>query len=396
MKKGLDKWIEVDIEAVKHNLSQVRANLDERVRLIAVLKADAYGHGARDTARLLYQQGVEFFAVTFLYEALQLRSAGIRSNILLFAPLVTEEQIIEAVDNHLTITIASLNDMELLLSSVELSRKLVSVHIKIESGLGRFGFNEEEALQVCRELNQISNIYLEGIYTHMADAAGHTSYTDLQFQRFVKVIETLEREGFHIPVRHCANSAVFLKHPHMHMDAVRIGTLLSGQHPVGDFSKMLDLKDPYKFKSRIISLRSMEKGSYLGYYRTYRLKKNAQIGIIPVGFNDGLGLEVANPPSGFLDLLKVMARQVLVYFNWPRFTLKVCIRGREYPLRGKVFMQMALVEIPPDVVVHVGDEVELPVRKTLAAKNIARIYVKDGIAGKVAHPESTTYIVEEG
>ena len=393
--KGLYKWIEIDIDAIKHNLSQVRANLDDRVRLIAVLKAEAYGHGARDVARLLYQQGVEFFAVTFLYEALQLRKAGIRSSILLFSPLVDEEQLREAIDNHLTITIASLRDLSLLQGLSETAGSSINVHIKIETGLGRFGLNEQEALEVCRELNQMKGIYLEGIYTHMADAAGDSGYTSQQFERFVKIIEALAAEGYHIPVHHCANSAVFLKYPNMHLDAVRIGTLLSGQHPVGSFPNKLSLKDPYKFKSRIISLRSMAKGSWLGYYRTYRLKKNAQIGVIPVGFNDGLALEVANPPAGFIDLLKGLARQVLVYFDRPRFRLNVTIRGRDYPLRGKVFMQMALVEIPPDVVVNVGDEVELPVRKTLAAKNITRLYIKEGTAGKTASPESTTYVIEE-
>jgi Alanine racemase len=111
-----------------------------------------------------------------------------------------------------------------------------------------------------------------------------------------------------------------------------------------------------------------------------------------VGFNDGLALEVANPPAGLVDLLKGMARQVLVYLNQPRFRLNISIKGREYPIRGKVFMQMALVEIPPEADVQIGDEVELPVRKTLAAKNIVRLYVKDGVAGKVASEDATTFI----
>lgn len=388
----LDKWIEIDVDAVRNNLDQVRSILEERVILIAVLKAEAYGHGARDIARLLIQQGVDFFAVTFLYEALQLRKAGIPSNILVFSPLIDEEQLAEAVEHSITITIASREESERLIKVTQELRKTATIHLKVDTGLGRFGLNSQEVIEVAQELNKYSNIYLEGIYTHMADAAGQTAYTARQFELFLETVRHLEQAGISIPLQHCANSAVFLKYPQMHLDAVRIGTLLSGQHPVGHFERRLALRDPYRFKSRIVSLRLLEKGSYLGYFRTYRLKKEARVGVIPVGFNDGLGLEVANPPAGFVDLLKGMARQVLVYLNHPRFRLNLSIKGRDYPIRGKIFMQMALVEIPPEADVKVGDEVELPVRKTLAAKNIVKIYIKDGVAGKAASEDATTFI----
>lgn len=388
----LDKWIEIDVDAVRNNLDQVRSVLEEKVILIAVLKAEAYGHGARDIARLLNQQGVDFFAVTFLYEALQLRKAGIPSNMLVFSPLIDEEQIAEAIENSITITIASREEAERLIKVTQELRKTATVHLKLDTGLGRFGLSSHELIELAQELNSRGNIYLEGIYTHMADAAGQTAYTARQFELFLETVRYLEQAGIRIPLQHCANSAVFLKYPQMHLDAVRIGTLLSGQHPVGNFERRLALKDPYRFKSRIVSLRMLDKGSYLGYFRTYRLKKRSLVGVIPVGFNDGLGLEVGNPPSGFVDLLKGMARQVLIYMNRPRFRLNISIKGREYPIRGKVFMQMALVEIPPEADIQVGDEVELPVRKTLAAKNIARIYVKDGVAGKVASEDATTFI----
>ncbi|MEN6390349.1 MAG: alanine racemase [Syntrophomonas sp.] len=388
----LDKWIEIDIDAVRNNLEQVRSILDQKAILIAVLKAEAYGQGARDIARLLNQQGVDFFAVTFLYEAIQLRKAGIPSNILVFSPLVDEEQAAEAIENSITITIASREEAARLIKVTQEMRKSATIHLKLDTGLGRFGLSSQELIELAQELNSCSNIYLEGIYTHMADAAGQTAYTARQFELFLETVRYLEQAGIRIPLQHCANSAVFLKYPQMHLDAVRIGTLLSGQHPVGNFERRLSLKDPYRFKSRIVSLRWLEKGSYLGYFRTYRLKKQALIGVVPVGFNDGLALEVANPPAGFVDLLKGMARQILVYFNWPRFRLNIIIKGIEYPIRGKVFMQMALVEFPPEADIRVGDELELPVRKTLAAKNIVRLYVKDGVAGKVASEDATTFI----
>jgi len=182
----------------------------------------------------------------------------------------------------------------------------------------------------------------------------------------------------------------------MHLDAVRIGTLLSGQFPAGEFSQRLDLLDPFKFKSRIISLKTLEAGSSLGYYRTYRLKEKAQIAVIPVGFNDGLALEVNNKATGLLDLLKILAKKILAYWNSPRFNIYVNIKGSSCcPIRGKVFMQMSMAEIPPDLDVEIGDEVELPVRKTLASKNLLRLYMKEGEAVKVESEDLTAYMVEK-
>lgn len=372
-----DRWLEIDIDAIKHNLEQVKSRLPGKVRLIAVVKADAYGHGAVAIANTLYQNGVDFFGVSFLDEALALRQARINSSIMLFTPLVHEEKVIRALENRITVSITSLYDCHLLDVVSRRMNVKATVHLKVDTGLGRFGLNGDEAIEVCQTLQANSGIYIEGIYTHMAEAAANKkTYTRKQFNRFMNVIDELKRFGFKIPICHCANSAVFLKYPEMHLNAVRIGTLISGQLPAGKFVNKLELIDPYKFKSRVISLHTLDKGSCLGYNRTARLRKEAQIAVIPVGYNHGLAVQVANHPASWVDFLKSMTKSILAYFNLPRFTLKVKINGCEYPIRGKVFMQMALVEIPLKARVKIGDEVEVPVRKTLAAKNLNRTYLK--------------------
>lgn len=390
-----DRWIEIDVDAVRNNLQQVKSKLDEEVRLIAVLKADAYGHGAIEVARILYQNGVDFFAVSFLEEALRLRQAGIRASIMLFTPLATANQMEEALKNYLTISVTSQWDADLL---EQVSNKLnitATIHLKIDTGLGRFGLTGPEAVEICRQFQNNSRIYIEGIYTHMAQAASNSRYTKQQFNRFMEVVTFLEEAGYRIPVKHCANSAVFLKYPRMHLNAVRIGTLLSGQHPVGDFANPLLLKDPYCFKSRIISVRTLPAGSYIGYYSTYRLKKKAQIAVIPVGYQHGLNVEVMNRPASFKDFLKIVAKTILTYLNISRFQPGVYLHGHKYPIRGKVFMQLALVEIPWGVPVEVGEVVEVPVRKTLAGGDVVRLYVREGEAGKIRSESSTSYIIEE-
>lgn len=390
-----DKWIEIDLDAVKHNLQAVKEKLGEEVRLIAVVKADAYGHGAPAVAQFLYGNGVDFFAVSYLNEALRLRKAGIRGSILLFCPLICLEDMMEALENNLVVSITSPYEALLVKEAASRLNRMARVHLKIETGLGRFGLNEDEAVEVCRSLRENPGIYIEGVYTHMAHAL-NKKYTEKQFKHFQKIVSGLEKEGFNIPLKHCANSAVFLLYPHMHLNAVRIGTLLSGQYPLGNFKAGFSLKDPYRFKARVISVRTREKGSYLGYFRTYRLKRESKIAVIPVGFVDGLALEIANPPLNWLDFLKIQVKRFLAYLNVKGFNLQVKIKGRLYPVRGKVFMQMALVELPPDADIKVGDEVEVPVRKTLARPDVPRLYTSEGEAGKLDFENKITYLVEEG
>ena len=373
-----DRWLEIDVDAITHNLEQVKSRLPDKVRLIAVIKAEAYGHGAVTTARILYQNGVDFFAVSFLDEALTLRRAGIRARIMLFTPLVTKEQVIKAIQHRITLTITSLYDCHLLdLISRRINVK-TTVHLKVDTGLGRFGLNREELIEVCQTFKTNPCIYIEGIYTHMAEAASSSPvYTKKQFSHFLSLINELNKAGFIVPMCHCANSAVFLKYPEMHLNAVRIGTLISGELPAGKFDNRLDLIDPYKYKSRVISLRTLDRGTFLGYNRTARLRRQAQIAVIPVGYIHGLALQVANRPAGWLDFLKVLVKRILAYSNLSRFALNVNINGCKYPIRGKVFMQMTLVEIPLHSQVKVGDEVEVPVRKTLAIKSLNRVYTKN-------------------
>lgn len=371
-----NKWIEIDVNAIENNLAEIRANMNDEVVLIAVLKADAYGHGAVAVAKILSDAGVDFFAVTFLDEARELRRAGIQGSILLLSPLIDEEQMEIAINENLIITLTSWQEGRMLdRVSTRMARE-VGVHLKVETGLGRFGFSDEEILPFCRQFKDHAYIKMKGIYTHTAAAASDPRYTSKQYQSFMKVVDGLAREGVEIPLKHCANSAGFLKYPAMHMNAVRIGTLLSGQYPVGKFNNTLKLQDPFHFKARILSVKRMPAGSYLGYYKTYRLKKDALVAVIPVGFRDGLALEVSNPPAGFVDFLKVIVKKWLAYFNVSRFTTSIRIREQFYPVRGKVFMQLALVEIPAESAVAVGDIVEVPVRKTLAASDITRIMVR--------------------
>jgi alanine racemase len=373
--RSMDKWVEIDDQAIINNLLGVYSLLSAPTRLIAVVKANAYGHGLVETARLLAAYGVEHFAVTFLHEALQLREGGIDGSILLLSPLVDQPGLKKAIEENITIMVASIFDAWLANQASQDLQKSLSIHLKIETGLNRFGLSQAEALQVCGSLSGNPFIYIEGIYTHMADAgASDPGFTLRQFQQFMQVAQSLEEAGYVIPIRHCANSAVTLRFPHMHLDAVRIGTLLSGQYPAGNLPKPITLSDPFQFKARIIAIKECPAGSCLGYSRTFRLSRAAHIAVVPAGFIDGIAAEVANPSAGLIDALKKAIKILLALLHISRFTIRVFVQGHPCPVVGKVFMQLTLVQIPSHLTVAVGEEVVIPVKKTLVSSSIARLH----------------------
>ena len=223
----MNKWIEISVRAIENNLREIQAHLDAGTRLIAVIKANAYGHGAVATARILSGLGVDYFAVSFLEEALQLRDAGIQASLLVFSPMTGAAEMREAIRHRLTLTIASDHDQRLAEAICSETGQTVRVHMKVDTGLGRFGLNEEQALAVWEKIKVGRCIEIEGIYTHTADPSS-PRLAEKQFQRFMQMIDRLEQTGAKFPIKHIANSTIFLRSPYMHLDAVRIGTLLSG------------------------------------------------------------------------------------------------------------------------------------------------------------------------
>ncbi|QGU00700.1 Alanine racemase [Candidatus Syntrophocurvum alkaliphilum] len=373
-----NKWIEIDSDAIKNNLEQIRFRLANKAKLIAVVKANAYGHGLVETAQILSENGVDFFAVTYLDEALELRKANIKGDILIFSPLIDKQNIKEAIKHKLTLSITSLWDAQMI-SKLVMYDNLVKVHIKLDTGLGRFGFSLKETKEICDTLKENSNIHIEGIYTHMAEGGlKKSSYTKKQYRQFTEAIRKLEvEENLTFNLKHCANSAVFLNYEEMWLDAVRIGTLISGQLPVGVKDNSIELVDPYVFKTKVIAIKQLERGKTIGYFRSYKLTKNAKIAVIPVGFNDGLAVDVVNKPMSIFDILKGTIKQILRYFHFWPVCLYAKINGCTYPIRGKVFMQMALIEIPINHEVKLGNIVEVPIRKTIASSQIQRIIIND-------------------
>ena len=372
------KWIEVDLDAIAHNLQQVRTRLYERTRILSVVKADAYGHGMLRTAEALEQAGSDMLGVTFVEEGLLLRAGGIRLPILVFGPFL-EEEVESSIEANLTLTVSTGEQLIWLKQQLSEKKAKLKVHIKIETGMGRSGFAAEEALQAAGEILATEGLMLEGVYSHFATAMWkNKKYVCEQYQNFKSVLERLQQGGVEIPLKHIANSAAILGMPETQLDMVRTGTLLYGQYPAGHFAHELELKNTWIMKARMLSIKSLPPGHPVGYERTFVTKKKTMLGIIPVGFTDGFGVEPRAKPSNGLGLIKSLLKLIMSYYNLPASALMVYCRGRSFPVLGKPGMQLSMIDIGEAMDLNCKSVLEIPIRRTAANPSIRKLYIKNG------------------
>lgn len=371
---GHTHWIEIDLDALIHNLQTVRGILPAGVKLLAVVKADAYGLGAGPISRLWEEQGVDMLGVTNLEEGIALRQEGVKLPILLFAPMLPQEAPL-VVKYRLTPTVDSLAAVQAL--SREYQGEVIPVHIKVETGMGRTGLLSEEVLPFCQSIKEeFSHIYLEGIFTHFAQAAQGDPYTALQLRRFREVVQSLEEEGIQLPLKHAANSVAALDLPDAHFNMVRVGTVLYGQHPPALVNR-ISLQNPWQAKARILHIQQLQQGDSVGYGRDYRSKKITKIGVIPFGYADGLGMSPISRPKSLIDLLKALVKTLLAYWGRGPQALKVRHGNHVLPFVGRLGMQLSMIEIG-DLPLQENDIVEVPLGRITANPYLPRLYLREG------------------
>ena len=384
--RGRDKtmaetWIEVDLDAVVENYQETVKHLTFGSRCMAVVKADAYGLGAVEVAHALERAGCEAFAVTRVDEGLILREHGIEGLILVLGP-TTPEEWPQAIAAQLQLTLSELSSIEALnevCSDLEsVTPTLVQVHLKVETGMGRTGFQFSELEALTLGLEKAPHLQVVGVYTHFARAAHRDkTYTLLQYDRFTSFTVRLGQLGIHPTWKHVCNSAAFLDYPDWHHDFVRIGTLLIGHYPGQGFSGKLKLRDPWMAKSQIIHLRKVPKGTYVGYQSIYRTKAETQLAVIPVGYADGFGLAPHFTPLGWIDFVKIVFKNFVALFGLFLGVERVEIKGETVRVAGKIGMQLTVIDVGMQVCV-LGDEVGIPLRRTVANPRIPRKYRQDG------------------
>jgi len=325
-------WAEIDLDAIAHNVRQLKRHIGERVKLTAVVKANAYGHGAVPVARTALENGAERLAVNRVVEGIELRRAGIAAPILTLGYSPPWEA--EAIVRHdLTPTITE-REVALALARAAASQgKTVPVHVKVDTGMGRFGLLPKEVVGFAKGLADFPNLRLEGLYTHFATAdEADKSHTRRQFGIFLDVLKRLEEAGVEVSIRHAANSAATLDLPETHLDMVRCGIAIYGLYPSAEVSHSVPLKPAMSLKSRVARLRTLPAGSCISYGCTYVTSSPTRVALVPVGYGDGYHRLLSN-----------------------RGQVLIC--GRRAPILGRVCMDQFVVDVSDIPGVRMDDEV---------------------------------------
>ena len=322
----------VDLDAIENNLSQLKAKAGKDVLTLAIVKADAYGHGAVGVATAI-QDKVDYFGIAELMEAVELREAGVKKPVLVLS--YTSPYLYETlIKNELTQTIFNYDDaVELSKAAVRLN-KIARVHIAVDTGMSRIGFFcNPESVEIVKRINDLPNIYIEGIFSHYACADCEDRFTtEKQTKLFDDFILSLEQRGIYIPIKHLCNSAGLLTCDKKY-NMVRMGIVMYGLYPdecVNDGS--LDLKPAMKIVSHVIHVKDVPAGSGVSYGHTYFTKEKTRIATVCIGYADGYSRTLSNKG-------------------------RVLINGQYAPVIGRVCMDQLMVDVTNLKDVCVGDEV---------------------------------------
>jgi len=360
-----DVWVEVDLAALRHNTVQIRSTVGQNVKLMAVVKANGYGHGMIEPSKAFLATGANALAVTRLDEAFQLRQAGIDSPLLVFSP-IQPARARDAVEADLELTVDSaVLVQDLSAAAVEAGRQ-ARIHVKVDTGMGRLGLLPKDVPGFFDAIKSLPGIEVAGIYTHFANASERdTARTLDQLQVFQNVLGVLDKDSIQYGDAHAANSAGLLRLPDSHLDMVRPGTLLYGQYPSAHVPHCLDLKNTWTLKARISDLRELPRGTSVGYGSEFVTRRRTLAAVIPVGYADGFGLTPEGP----------VYRQSLVKFAVrKRRRPHVFMKGSTLPVLGRVAMQMCVVDVTDLQGVKIGDEVVIPARRIPAGTLLRRVY----------------------
>ena len=369
-------WAEIDLDALAHNYRRARELTGPKVKYLGVVKADAYGHGAVQISRKLEELGADYLAVSSLDEARELRHGGIHMPILILGH-TPPDMVPQLIQYNITQTVSAQAKAEEYSAAASQCGGTLKVHIKVDTGMSRLGFlvrdgHFDGGVEAIAASCELPNLEAEGIFTHFAasdaDDAPSEDYTRRQFAVFQKVIAALAARGRTFAIRHCANSGALARYPEMYLDMVRPGIALYG---VGAEAPRLDLRPVMSLKSCVSTIKIFDPDTDISYGRTFHTTGKTRIGVLPIGYADGLFRGLSNH-------------------------MTVQTASGPAPVRGRICMDMTMVDLTDKPDVHVGDAVELfgtrqrvdeladilgtiPYELTCAvSKRVPRLYMENG------------------
>ena len=332
-------WAEIDLNALEHNYRRARTLTGSGVRYLGVVKADAYGHGAVQIGRKLESLGADYLAVSSLDEARELRHGGITMPVLILGH-TPPDMVPELIRYHITQAVSALAKAEEYSAAAVACGGTLRVHIKVDTGMSRLGFlvrggHFEGGIASIAAACALPGLDAEGIFTHFAvadeDGEEDEAYTREQFGLFTAVIDALAQRGRTFAIRHCANSGALARYPEMYLDMVRPGIALYG---AGADAQRLDLRPVMSLKTCISTIKVFDPDTTVSYGRTFRTTERTRMGVLPIGYADGFFRGLSNRASVLTD------------------------QGSA-PIRGRICMDMCMVDLTELPDVHVGDAVEI-------------------------------------
>jgi len=337
------QWVEINSSALIHNIHQFRRLVGKKRKFLAMVKANAYGHGILEVSRIAVKAGADWLGVHSLEEGILLRQKGLACPILVvgYVPL---DGLKDAVAQDLRLTVYNFETLNKLLEVCDKLHKKAFLHVKVETGTYRQGIRREDVLSFMKKAKESSGLVLEGISSHFAnieDTTDHT-YAQSQLQNFKKVIQGLEKNKIDIPIKHMSCSASAILFPDTYFDMVRAGIGMYGLWPSKETflscrlqeREPLHLKPVLSWKTRVAQIKKVPKGAFIGYGCTYKVSRETVLAVLPVGYYDGYDRSLTN--SSY-----------------------VLIKGKRAPLRGRVAMDFVMVDITDIPGINLEDEVVL-------------------------------------
>ena len=330
-KSGHGTWIEINLDRLTANLNTLKEKVGFETQVMAVVKANAYGHGLIETSRALMPY-VQYLGVSNLYEALELKEHGIETPIFLFGRLFGSE-IRTAIAHELTLSLSSFEEAEEISTIASSIEKKATVHIKVDTGMGRLGIPLHEAVEVTEKIAALPNLILDGIYTHLPTAEKKDGFGEAQLQGFSTIILELKAKGISFRLKHAANSAASLCRHKGIFNLIRPGLILYGIYPALSLKSHGTYQPILSLKSRIMLIKRLEKGQSVGYGRDFVTGSPTNIAILPIGYSHGYPYDLSSKA-------------------W------VLLRGKRFPIAGRVSMDFLCIELG-DTEASVGEEITL-------------------------------------
>ena len=350
--KGLTTWAEIDLAAVEHNLNQVQDHLQDNSNIIAVVKANAYGHGAVEVAKIAEQhKRVKMLAVATIEEGIELRKANIKVPILVLGTIL-ESRIPEIIYYNLTPVVYTLNTAKKISEQAQREEEVVEVHLGIDTGMGRIGILvDNQPVEKIKSIASLSYLNIGGVFTHFAAADEDAEYTKKQLSKFNNLLSDLKETGIEIPIKHAANSAAIIDFPETHFDLVRLGIALYGLPPAPSLTDQIDLKAVLSWKAHVVHVKTVESGTNISYGCTYTADEEIKIATLAVGYYDGYARRLSNQAD-------------------------VLIKEQRAPVIGRVCMDQIMVDVT-------GIEVEKGDTATLIGQDGTEVISAQELADKV-------------